>query len=270
LEKSQVAFKMNLFCVLALAFLPAFVKAQGETLSELPLTGFDVTETPVQDGDITGEKFEIALEVSGSYDALKEGSVVIKNRDSGSRRMNTVPIDEFDTLNEVFVFNPIVTIVQTGNAHKITLTMSVGRKRSEVRIPITISHTANGSTKQCTFAGHSEAADPVRNPARTSGKLWVPLSGLCTDSALIQEVTRFTKFSFFVTVLWKNYFIPVLGGGKGSGNGIALGDPHFRTWKGSLYDYQGQCELVLLHAPRVDLDVHIRTKILGSYSYIER
>lgn len=53
------------------------------------------------------------------------------------------------------------------------------------------------------------------------------------------------------------------------------GDPHFKTWSGSNYDYMGGCDLVLLQAPSFDvengktLDIAIRTKVRHDYSYIE-
>ncbi|CAB9516269.1 unknown protein [Seminavis robusta] len=43
-----------------------------------------------------------------------------------------------------------------------------------------------------------------------------------------------------------------------------FGEPHFVTWTGQLYDYQGECDLVLLSAPNLEhgsLDIHIRTRI---------
>lgn len=51
------------------------------------------------------------------------------------------------------------------------------------------------------------------------------------------------------------------------------GEPHFAQFSGKKFDYQGQCDLVYLNAPDFDdgagMDIHIRTKIRGDYSYIE-
>lgn len=53
----------------------------------------------------------------------------------------------------------------------------------------------------------------------------------------------------------------------------AKGDPHIMTWTGEWFDYMGQCDLKLVHAPQFDgkqdIDIHIRTKIESYYSYIE-
>jgi hypothetical protein len=50
------------------------------------------------------------------------------------------------------------------------------------------------------------------------------------------------------------------------------GDPHFRTWTGEKYSYHGACDMVLLHSDKFDnglgMDIHIRTKHRGQYSYI--
>jgi hypothetical protein len=52
----------------------------------------------------------------------------------------------------------------------------------------------------------------------------------------------------------------------------ANGDPHFKTWRGKHYDFNGECDLVLLHNAEfesgVGLAVHIRTKIRRDMSYI--
>jgi hypothetical protein len=56
--------------------------------------------------------------------------------------------------------------------------------------------------------------------------------------------------------------------GSGGGNG----DPHFKTWRGHHFDYNGECDLVLLHSSKfgagLGLDVHIRTKMRRDMSYI--
>jgi len=51
------------------------------------------------------------------------------------------------------------------------------------------------------------------------------------------------------------------------------GDPHFKTFGGELYDYHGECDLVLLHNPDfkegLGMDIHIRTKIEAFWSSVE-
>jgi len=51
------------------------------------------------------------------------------------------------------------------------------------------------------------------------------------------------------------------------------GDPHFKTFGGELYDYHGECDLVLLHNPDfkdgMGMDIHIRTKIQDFWSSVE-
>jgi len=55
------------------------------------------------------------------------------------------------------------------------------------------------------------------------------------------------------------------------GGGRGWGDPHFTTQDGEIYDFQGECDLVFLEAPTMDLSMHVRTKMndQNSYSYIE-
>lgn len=57
-------------------------------------------------------------------------------------------------------------------------------------------------------------------------------------------------------------------------NGDSTGDPHFTTWRGYKYDFQGACDLVLVHNPKfangLGMDIHIRTKLQGHQgSFIE-
>jgi hypothetical protein len=51
------------------------------------------------------------------------------------------------------------------------------------------------------------------------------------------------------------------------------GDPHFKTFAGEMYDFHGECDLVLLHNPLFHdgkgMDVHIRTKIQDFWSSVE-
>jgi len=53
----------------------------------------------------------------------------------------------------------------------------------------------------------------------------------------------------------------------------AGGDPHFKTWTHDKYDFHGACDMVMLSNPDFDnnkgMDVHVRTKIRFSWSYIE-
>ena len=59
-----------------------------------------------------------------------------------------------------------------------------------------------------------------------------------------------------------------------SATGQTCGDPHFTRWQHEIRDqFHGECDLVLMHKENVeqgvDLDVHVRTTIRDSYSYIE-
>jgi hypothetical protein len=51
------------------------------------------------------------------------------------------------------------------------------------------------------------------------------------------------------------------------------GDPHFKTFGGEMYDFHGECDLVLLHNPQfkngLGMDIHIRTKISDWWSSVE-
>ena len=55
--------------------------------------------------------------------------------------------------------------------------------------------------------------------------------------------------------------------------GGCFGDPHIKRWDQKRFDFHGECDLVLLHSNHVNgdvpLDLHLRTKIQGHYSYIE-
>merc|ERR1711935_833025 len=52
------------------------------------------------------------------------------------------------------------------------------------------------------------------------------------------------------------------------------GDPHFKTWKNEHFEYHGQCDLVMVSkkdfANSLGIDIHIRTKIVRFWSYIQR
>ncbi|CAB9519410.1 expressed unknown protein [Seminavis robusta] len=54
---------------------------------------------------------------------------------------------------------------------------------------------------------------------------------------------------------------------------FAKGDPHMKTFGGEMYDFHGECDLVLLQNPefksKLGMDIHIRTKITDWWSSIE-
>jgi hypothetical protein len=54
---------------------------------------------------------------------------------------------------------------------------------------------------------------------------------------------------------------------------VVKGDPHFTTWNGSKFDFHGECDLVFVHSPAfhngLGLDIHVRTKIVRTWSYID-
>jgi len=51
-----------------------------------------------------------------------------------------------------------------------------------------------------------------------------------------------------------------------------LGDPHFKTWAGELYDFHGVCDLVWMKNPEfgngLGMDIHMRTARMGMWSYV--
>jgi len=51
------------------------------------------------------------------------------------------------------------------------------------------------------------------------------------------------------------------------------GDPHFTTWRNEHFEYHGQCDMVLVKDPNfangLGIDVHIRTKLVRYWSYIQ-
>ena len=54
--------------------------------------------------------------------------------------------------------------------------------------------------------------------------------------------------------------------------GGASGDPHIQTWSGNLFDFQGECDLVLTKSPsfanNLGLEIHIRTVMVKKWSYV--
>mmetsp|Transcript_38109 Transcript_38109/g.80225 ORF Transcript_38109/g.80225 Transcript_38109/m.80225 type:complete len:605 (-) Transcript_38109:198-2012(-) len=56
-------------------------------------------------------------------------------------------------------------------------------------------------------------------------------------------------------------------------SGNCYGEPHFTTWSGEKYDFQGECDLVMLRnddfMDGLGMHVHIRTKIRNIFSYVE-
>jgi len=57
------------------------------------------------------------------------------------------------------------------------------------------------------------------------------------------------------------------------GNPGVKGDPHFKTWAGEHFEYHGKCDLELLSDPNFangkGLDVHVRTELIRSWSYVK-
>lgn len=49
-----------------------------------------------------------------------------------------------------------------------------------------------------------------------------------------------------------------------------FGDPHFTTFHGHEFQFHGECDLVLVQAPAIDLDIHVRTTIRYDYSFISQ
>jgi len=62
--------------------------------------------------------------------------------------------------------------------------------------------------------------------------------------------------------------LPIDDGPPDGVGGIRM-DPHVQKWNGEWYDYNGECDLVLLSVPELDMDIHVRTTIRYSYSFIQ-
>jgi len=58
-----------------------------------------------------------------------------------------------------------------------------------------------------------------------------------------------------------------------TGGGGGFGDPHIKAWNGEQFDFHGVCDLVMAHNPEFGngsgLDVHIRSKKMNQWSYID-
>jgi hypothetical protein len=69
----------------------------------------------------------------------------------------------------------------------------------------------------------------------------------------------------------KQFFVQIAVPASG-GSGGGVGDPHFESWSGKKYDYQGICDMVFLHSSEygnsAGLDINIRTSEVNGTSYI--
>jgi hypothetical protein len=63
----------------------------------------------------------------------------------------------------------------------------------------------------------------------------------------------------------------VIGPGPGESGG-GYGDPHLKTWTGRVYDFHGECDLILIKSASFDhgkgLEIQIRTEIRHDWSFI--
>lgn len=61
-------------------------------------------------------------------------------------------------------------------------------------------------------------------------------------------------------------------GGGGSEGGGGYGDPHFKTWFGRVYDFHGQCDMILAksknYANGMGMEIQVRTEIRRDWSFI--
>jgi hypothetical protein len=252
LENLQVAFNCNLFLLLVAAFLPAVVKAmEVETTVSQPGEPVEI----VFSGTIK------AAEAAGTIDEEIKGAFTLVEAQGGRKLL--APNGHRDLLDTVeFDFNAMLSIAKNGlSADVFTASFNVMREGGVATIPVTLTITAEDAPNLV----KSTSIGPTLAVADGSGTLQVLGASLTTTSI---DKNRFTKFEFSIDVYYDS---------NGATDGYELlenmgvvGDPHFITWAGGKFDYQGQCELTLLRAPRVDLAVHIRTKIRYSYSYIER
>jgi hypothetical protein len=81
------------------------------------------------------------------------------------------------------------------------------------------------------------------------------------------------SFDFSLTMLLPRICPKLWGDYCGERDAKVYMDPHFQTWHGEWYDFQGECDLAYLRAPEFDhglgMEVQIRTTSRYDYSYVE-
>ncbi|CAB9523311.1 unknown protein [Seminavis robusta] len=119
------------------------------------------------------------------------------------------------------------------------------------------SPTAEPTTSPTAYPSYSPTAEPTTSP--TAGPTTSP-----TDSPTAGPTESSTEGTTDIPATDPVPTSTSAGGG---------GDPHFKTWNSTWYDFHGICDLVLLDdenfANGLGLTIHIRTKDRYPYAYIE-
>jgi hypothetical protein len=263
---------MNLF-VLALAFLPAVVFSSSPQLTVDNKGGVKISFAlpPNEVAVSTGKE---SIKASATETIITETPKSTRNLATISTNVGVACTVVFTKVhvpsgNDKFTINSwsckfnAVTFTYTG-PHTVTVTAGP----SEVfEIPPSVTETVTVGDEQLTFVQKGDNQNPAGiRPTLSEGALLEIISEGTPGSLKITEFKIQLPFHYY-----KGPSPPTASAFSVTGTiaGVA-GDPHFQTWSGARFDYQGQCEMTLLRAPRVDLDVNIRTKIQGSYSFVER
>jgi hypothetical protein len=107
------------------------------------------------------------------------------------------------------------------------------------------------------------------------GTLSTPFGSITyTDSSYTSiELFASGSFDFSLTMLLPRICPKLWGDYCGERDAKVYMDPHFQTWHGEWYDFQGECDLAYLRAPEFDhglgMEVQIRTTSRYDYSYVE-
>jgi len=123
-----------------------------------------------------------------------------------------------------------------------------------------------------------DTSSPTSGP--TSGPSMAPTSGpttIPTSSPSMAPTSAPTHGPTFAPTLQPTAFPtsgPTFGPTASPPTAESNGDPHFKTWKNEHFEYHGQCDLVMISkkdfANSLGIDIHIRTKIVRFWSYIQR
>lgn len=164
---------------------------------------------------------------------------------------------DFDTREAVFNYDG----VEVQNQEILSNNLIVEKRATEEMVDI----------DEKIFYRYADVTGAVSTMLASSGRLHASFD-VYAFSNLQPKHYQFDEIKF--NICTENPITTSEGGNPGSGGSSPSGggDPHFTTWSGQHYTFNGACDLVLLHsdifADGLGLDIHIRTRHRRDFSYI--